>query len=173
MVFGEPSQLIYQPATTVQKLEEKEPKVSEIMSKAVVTVDLNTNVMDCAKAMAKKGVSCAVITQAGTATGIVTERDMVSKVLADGVDPRNVLVRDIMSTPLISIPAEADLGDAAAMMAQYAIRRLVVVDGKGAMVGIVTTGDVARHLAEKHGFREPTFNALARYKEGTEGGPYR
>jgi CBS domain-containing protein len=142
------------------------------MSKAVLSVDLNINVKDCAKAMSKKGVSCAVVTHAGGAVGIVTERDMVSKVLADAVDPRNVLVRDIMSTPLISIPAEADLSEAAAMMAQYRIRRLVVVDGTGAMVGIVTTGDIARHLAEKHGYREAPFNALARYKEGTEDSPY-
>ena len=164
--------MIYWARITDQKMEQQEPKVSEVMSKAVMTVDLNTNVMDCAKAMAKKGVSCAVISQAGTATGIVTERDMVSKVLADAVDPRKVLVRDIMSTPLISVPSEADLAEAASLMAQYRIRRLVVIDAKGAMVGIVTTGDIARHLAEKHGYRESTFNAMARYKEGTEGGPY-
>ncbi len=137
-----------------------------------MAVDLNTNVKDCAKAMAKKGVSCAVITQAGTAIGVVTERDLVSKVLADAVDPRNVLVRDIMSTPLITVSPKATMTQAAALMAEYRIRRLVVVDTAGAMIGIVTAGDIARSLAERNGYREAAFNAMARYKEGTEGGPY-
>jgi CBS domain-containing protein len=48
-----------------------------------------------------------------------------------------------------------------------------VLDSEGELVGIVTAGDIARTLAEKKGYREVTFNAIARYKEGTETGPYR
>ncbi len=154
-------------------MTQAEPVVSKVMSKTVMAVDLNTNARDCAKAMAKKGVSCAVITQSGSAVGIVTERDLVSKVLSETVDPRNVLVRDIMSTPLITITPNAPLTNAAELMAQYRVRRLVVVDQEGTLAGIVTTGDIARSLAEKHGYREATFNAMARYAEGkSEGGPY-
>jgi CBS domain-containing protein len=153
-------------------MSQDEPTVRDVMVKAVMAMELNTNAKDCAKAMAKRGVSCAVITQGGTAVGIVTERDLVSKILADALDPKKVLVRDIMSTPLITISPEAPLTGAAELMAQYRIRRLVVVEAGGALAGIVTTGDIARSLAEKHGYREATFNAMARYKEGTEGGPY-
>jgi len=153
-------------------MSQDEPAVSDIMAKTVLAVDVNTNVKDCSKAMAKRGVSCTVITQANRAIGIVTERDLVSKVLADAVDPTRVFVKDIMSTPLITVSPNSSLTDAAAQMAEYRVRRLVVVDISGSMVGIVTAGDIARSLAEKHGYREPTFNALARYKEGTEGGPY-
>ncbi len=142
------------------------------MSKSVMAVELNTNTRDCAKMMAKKGVSCAVITQGGSAVGIVTERDLVSKVLAETIDPKNVLVRDIMSTPLITVAPNAPLTGAAELMAQYRVRRLVVVDQSGTLAGIVTTGDIARSLAEEHGYREATFNAMARYTEGVEGGPY-
>ena len=154
-------------------MEQQEQSVKAVMTKAVLSVDLNTSTKDCAKAMAKRGVSCAVITQAGVSVGIVTERDLVSKVLADGVDPVKVFARDIMSTPLITVSEEATIPQAAAMMAAYRIRRLVVVDRFGGMVGIITTGDIARSLAEKHGYREPKFNALARYKDGAEEGPYR
>jgi CBS domain-containing protein len=153
-------------------MAQAEPTVSKVMSKAVLAVELNTNARDCSKAMAKRGVSCAVITQGGSAIGIVTERDLVSKVLAESIEPRNVLVRDIMSTPLITVGPNAPLTSAAEVMAQYRVRRLVVVDGTGNLVGIVTTGDIARSLAEKHGYREATFNAIARYTEGVEGGPY-
>jgi CBS domain-containing protein len=150
----------------------QEPSVAEIMVKTVLAVDLNTNVKECSRAMAKRGVSCSVVTQANRAIGIVTERDLVSKVLADAVDPTKVFVKDIMSTPLITVSPNATLTDAAAQMAEYSVRRLVVVSQNGSMVGIITAGDIARSLAEKHGYREATFNALARYKEGAEGGPY-
>jgi len=153
-------------------MTQQEPTVAEIMMKAVLAVDIDTNVRECSRAMAKRGVSCSVITQANRAIGIVTERDLVSKVLADAFDPTKVYVKDIMSTPLITISPNASLTDAASQMAEYRVRRLVVVDRMGSMVGIITAGDIARSLAEKHGYREATFNALARYKEGAESGPY-
>ena len=153
-------------------MSQGEPVVKDVMQKSVMAVELNANARDCANAMAKKGVSCAVITQQGNAVGIVTERDLVSKVMADALDARKVLVRDIMSTPLITVSPDAPLVGAAELMAKYQIRRLVVVDATGALAGIVTTGDIARSLAEKQGYRDATFNAMARYKEGAEGGPY-
>lgn len=153
-------------------MTQEDLKVSQAMEKSVMAVELNTTARECAKAMAKRGVSSAVITQRGRPVGIVTERDLVSKVMAEAIEAEKVLVRDIMSTPLITISPDALLKEAADLMAQYRIRRLVVVDGSGALVGIVTTGDIARTMAEKHGYREATFNAMARYNEGIEGGPY-
>jgi CBS domain-containing protein len=151
----------------------KEKTIEAIMSKSVLVVELNTNAKDCARAMAKKGVSCAVITEEGTAIGIVTERDLVSKVLAETIEAKSVLVRDIMSTPLITAPPDAPLTGAAELMARYRIRRLVVVNDSGSLVGIVTTGDIARSLAETQGYREATLNAMARYSEkGMENLPY-
>ena len=152
-------------------MSEEEHMVGDVMTKSVMAVDLNSNVTECARAMTKRGVSCAVIVQGTSAVGIVTERDLVVKVLADGIDPKKVLVRDIMSTPLITTSSKTTLTEAASLMAGYRIRRLVVVDS-GSMVGIITTGDIARSLAEKHGYREAKFNAMARYKEGIENGPY-
>jgi CBS domain-containing protein len=153
-------------------MEQKEVTVADIMEKSVMTIELNSTVKDCAKAMAKRGVSCALITQGRNAIGIVTERDLVSKILADAIDPKNVLVRDIMSTPLITVAPGATLTEASGLMAQYRIRRLAVLGVDGALVGIITTGDIARTLAERHGYREATFNAMARYKDGIESGPY-
>lgn len=150
-----------------------EEMVAEIMEKKILTVDFNSSAKDCAKAMSKRGVSSAVILRSRNALGIVTERDLVSKVMADGLDSSKVLVRDIMSTPLVTVSPRATMTKAAEVMAEYRIRRLVVLDGSGNLVGIITAGDIARTLAEKRGYREPTFNAIARYKEGAESGPYR
>lgn len=147
-------------------------KVEDAMTKAVVAVELNANAKECALMMAKKGVSCAVITQNRSAIGIVTERDLVSKIMAESLEAKTVLVRDIMSTPLITIGPDAPLTGAAELMARYRVRRLVVVND-GALVGVITTGDIARALAEKQGYREAAFNAMARYSEGKlENGPY-
>ncbi|MDG7008908.1 MAG: CBS domain-containing protein [Nitrososphaerota archaeon] len=154
-------------------MTQEEKTVEMVMSKKVMAIEPNTSAMECAKAMSKRGVSCAVITQGDSAVGIVTERDLVSKVLAESIDAKNVQVRDIMSTPLITVPPDAPLTGASELMARYRIRRLVVVDEDGALVGLITTGDIARSLAEKQGYREATLNAMARYTEGgLENGPY-
>jgi CBS domain-containing protein len=154
-------------------MAQEEKTVEKVMTKTVLAVNLNTNAKDCARAMAKKGVSCAVVTQEALAVGIVTERDLVSKVLAETIDAKNVLVRDIMSTPLITVSPDAPLRGAAELMARYRIRRLVVVDEGGTLVGLITAGDIARTLAEEKGYREATLNAVARYGEGgPENGPY-
>jgi predicted transcriptional regulator len=154
-------------------MAQEDKTVQDVMSKTVMAVELNSNARDCARAMAKRGVSCAVITERGSAIGIVTERDLVSKVLAESIDAKNVLVRDIMSTPLITVAPDVPLTGAAELMTRYRVRRLVVVDQSGSLVGVVTTGDIARSLAEKLGYREATLNAMARYSEdGLQGGPY-
>jgi CBS domain-containing protein len=153
-------------------MEEEEPKVAEIMQSKVLAVEMNTSAKDCAKAMAKRGVGCAVVVQGKAAIGIVTERDLVSKVMADVLDASKTLVRDIMSTPLITVSPEATMEDAAKLMAEYGIRRLVIIGRDGGLAGIVTAVDLAKVLAKKHGYEEAALNAIARSKEGPAGGPY-
>lgn len=159
--------------SAVPMAEEQEPTVGELMERKVVSVELNSKVRDCAQVMAKRGVSCAVVvTQGGGAAGIVTERDLVTKVIADALDPAKVLVRDIMSTPLITISPDAKMSDAAELMSQYTIRRLIVVNQNGDLAGIITAGDLAKALAKQHDYQEAALNALARVKSAATGGPY-
>jgi len=153
--------------------EEGEPTVGELMEKQVVSVDLNTNVLDCVRAMGKRKVGCAVIvSEEGGAVGIVTERDLVTKVIADALDPAKVLVRDIMSTPLITIGPDAKMSESAELMSEYMIRRLIVVDSDSSLVGIITAGDLARVLAKQHDYKEAALNALGRVRGEPTGGPY-
>lgn len=152
--------------------QEEEPTVSALMERKVISVDLNSNARDCAKAMSKKLVSCAVVVRGGAAVGIVTERDLVTKVIADALDPAKVLVRDIMSTPLITINPEATMSDAAELMSQYMIRRVIVIGKDGNLAGIITAGDLAKALAKKHDYKEVALNALARVRGEPTGGPY-
>jgi CBS domain-containing protein len=110
--------------------------------------------------------------QGDDALGIVTERDLVRKILAAGVDPSKVLMSDVMSTPLVTIGPEATVSEAAEKMSEYLIRRLVVVDDDGALVGLVTAGDIAKLLARKKEYSDSVLNALARMRKDGTGGPY-
>jgi len=153
--------------------EEGEPSVSELMEKQVLTVDLNTSVLDCVKAMGKRKVSSAVVvSESDDALGIITERDLVTKVIADSLSPAKVLVRDIMSTPLITISPDAKMSDAAELMSEYMVRRLIVVNSNGNLVGIITARDLARVLAKQHDYKVAALNALGRVMGEPTGGPY-
>jgi CBS domain-containing protein len=84
-----------------------------------------------------------------TPVGIVTDRDLAIEVLAQDVRPEDVTVGDLMSARLVTLREDADLAEATATMRGKAIRRLVIVDGQGLLVGVLTADDVVEVLAEE------------------------
>lgn len=146
--------------------------VEKVMSRKVVTVDRAETVKAAASLMAKRKCSCLVVLAGGIAVGVVTERDLVRKILASSVDPSKVLISDVMSTPLVTIRSDSSALEAAEKMSEYLIRRLAVVDGKGELVGLITAGDIARLLAKKKAYGDSSLNAMARMKKDGTGGPY-
>lgn len=146
------------------------PKVSEIMSKEVASLESNETAASAAKKMAERGFGCLLVTRKGSVIGIVTERDLVRKVLAKNGDPKKIKLEEIMSQPVITVDPSMQVGDASKLMSERKIRRLPVMDG-GLLVGIVTTTDIARYLAKSKSYLDPLINALAR-QEPVEG-PYR
>ena len=156
--------------------EEDEPEetlVSEIMITDVHIVSPTTSVKEAAAAMARRGHGCVVVVEGNTAVGMVTERDVVHKVTAEGVDPTKVLVEDIMSTPIITTSPDASVIEAAQKMSLFQIRRIVVASEDGNLLGLLTAIDIARWLAKRTGYTDPTLNAIARLKQSPAGGPYR
>ena len=149
-----------------------EDAVEDVMAKQVITIGPKATVKAGASVMAQRKCSCLVVVEGDSALGIVTERDLVRKVLAAGVDPSKVLISDVMSTPLVTIGAGLTVSEAAEKMSEYLIRRLVVVDDSGALVGLITAGDIARLLARKKEYADSALNALARMRKGGTGGPY-
>lgn len=145
--------------------------VGEIMVTDVPVVEIGENVKEAASLMEKKGYGCLVVTDSGIATGIVTESDIVLKVTAEGVDPSKVLIQDIMSSPLISVTDDATIGDVAKVMSALKVRKVVVTDEDGALIGLVTTIDLAKWLSAKKNYSDLALNALAKIGPG-EGGPY-
>ena len=115
------------------------------MKKSIVNVEEGISVAEAALSMSKKEEGCAIVTRQGKPFGIVTERDVTWKVAGKGLDPKNVKVAEIMSTPLVTIDPDADLAEAAKMMRKHKIRRLAVVK-EGNLNGVLTTADIARNL---------------------------
>jgi len=120
-------------------------RVSEAMRKNIVTVDEGASVTEASMNMRNKGEGCAIILRQGKPFGIVTERDVTWKVAGEGLDPKNVKVFEVMSTPLVTVDPDADLLEAAKVMKEHKIRRLAVVR-ENVLHGVLTAADVSRSL---------------------------
>lgn len=116
-------------------------KAKEIMSKEVVTILSGSTVADVVKLMVDHKVSCVLIVKESEAIGIVTERDILEKVVSPKKDQMLLEVDDIMSSPLVTISPDADMQEIVEKLTKNKIKKLPVVDGEH-LVGIVTTGDI-------------------------------
>lgn len=128
--------------------------VSEIIpqERVVVTVDINDNpsALDVAKLMAKHRIGSIVVIEGNNKkpVGIVTERDIIKKVSAQNKNADQVAVRRIMSSPLITVKSIDSVDTAAETIAENKIKRLVVLEQDGSMVGILSVSDIAKKLAK-------------------------
>ena len=117
--------------------------VKEVMTAELVTIERGKSVVEAAKLMKERGIgSVLVVNESGDVVGIITERDIALRVVAEGLDPKEVRVEDIMSTPVISIDEEETLLEAAKRMSRLGIRRLLVRGRDGKPVGIVSSRDI-------------------------------
>lgn len=141
-------------------------RVSEIMTKSVVhTVDANSSIQDAAAIMRDVGTGCLVVIEKAKLAGIVTERDIVQRVVAVRKSPKEVRVSEVMSKPVITIGPEALVSDAAKVMIQNKIRRLVIAEG-ARVLGIVTTTDFAKAMYKSAA--DPMLAAMARAAQLTQ-----
>jgi len=141
------------------------PRVRSLMTIDVPLTTPNTPVSDAARLMAAAGRDSLVVFDLGKAVGIVTERDFITKVVAEGRDPFRVHVRDIVSAPLISISPERSAAEAAALMLEKKIRQLPVMKDDR-LIGMITMEDFARHVSKK-GVRDQILESMGRDAELT------
>jgi CBS domain-containing protein len=150
-----------------------EALVDSIMSNKPEPVDPDITATAAAAILGKSSERGLIVAKDGLVVGIVTSTDIIGKVIAVGADPAKVYVRDIMSTPVITINTTATIKQAAEIMSEYGVRKLPVVDEAGALAGEITSLELARWLAKMNDFQDPALNALAKLKEEGQGGPYR
>ena len=119
--------------------------VQDAMTSNPCAIDADKPVSYAAKMMKDEDVGLAPIVEGGRLVGTVTDRDIVTRVIAEGRDPNSTSVRDIASTDLVTIDPQQELGEALQLMAQHQVRRLPVVEEGGKLVGVVAQADVAEH----------------------------
>ena len=127
-------------------------RVKEIMSTNPTCCGPETNLREVAEQM----VTCdcgeiPVCDPQKHPVGVVTDRDIVCRLVAKGHNPQEASAEDCMSTPVVTTTPDTDIEDAARLMKEYQIRRLPVVDERGAIVGMVAQADVVRRGSEHTG----------------------
>ena len=119
----------------------------DIVEKGFLTISAGSTVLEGAKAMKGAHRGFAVIGSTSQPRGIVTEWDILSKVVAEGVDPRKVTMADVMSTDLLSIDAGAPLSTVAQLMSERGVRRLLVKEGDQ-VIGFITSKTMLARMNE-------------------------
>lgn len=118
-------------------------KVREAMHQGARWVSPETTVPELARLMREHDIGAIPIGDNDRLIGMVTDRDIVCRALADGRDPRTLTARQIMTPGIVFCRDEEDLDDAARIMEEKQIRRLPVIDGNKRMVGFLSLGDLA------------------------------
>jgi CBS domain-containing protein len=118
-------------------------KVRELMTNKPTTVEPETTLGEVATLMKQEDCGSIPVVQGGRLVGIVTDRDIVIRGIAAGVDPKTQRVSKVMSSDPVTVGPDEDIADAEKKMADRQIRRLPVVEG-GKLVGIIVTAQIAR-----------------------------
>ncbi|HDH41444.1 MAG TPA: CBS domain-containing protein [Candidatus Altiarchaeales archaeon] len=120
-----------------------ELKVGDAMTRGVIYVKPDENVQRVAEIMKKNDIDSVIVIDNGVGVGIVTDMDIIAKVVATGKDPKTICVSKIMTSPLITITPDADIDDAARVMRDREIRRLIVTQD-GNIIGMLSEFDLVR-----------------------------
>jgi CBS domain-containing protein len=116
------------------------------MVTSLITIDASASVKQAAELMDKHDIGCLIVINYGNPVGIVTERDMMRRVLLHKAEPSKTEVGNIMSAPLITAQPQTDIRDAVRLMNERRIKKLPVIDS-GKLVGLVSLTDIMRSLA--------------------------
>ena len=122
--------------------------VRDVMTPSVRTVSPSQSLAEAAEVMKGEDVGAVPVVEEGRLAGIVTDRDIVIRAVADRRDPQTVKVEEVASRDLVTVEPEQDLDQALALMARHQVRRLPVVE-QGQLVGMLAQADVALEAKEK------------------------
>ncbi len=129
--------------------EEQPILVRDVMTREVVTLTPDAPVIEAARLMKTHDIgSVVVVTERGEVVGIITERDLVTRVLAENRDPLQTKVREVMTPNPITVYDDTPLEIAARLMAERGVGHLPVVDKAGRLVGIIAKSDLIEFTPE-------------------------
>jgi CBS domain-containing protein len=118
-------------------------KIRDVMTPNPRTIEPSTPIVEAARLMRDQDVGPLPIVEGDRVVGILTDRDIVVRAIADGKDPQSTTARDVASKQLITVDPEQTLDEATKLMAKHQVRRLPVCEEDGRIVGIVAQADIA------------------------------
>lgn len=121
-------------------------KVAEVMTRAVDLVDPSATVQEAATSMAELDVGAVLVGTESAIEGILTDRDIIVRVVVEGRHPAEVAVSEVMTPDVVRCGADEDIEQAFAAMREGQFRRMPVLDAEGKPIGVVTLGDLAKHV---------------------------
>jgi CBS domain-containing protein len=124
-------------------------KIRDVMTKNPCAIDADKPVAYAAKMMRDEDVGLAPIVEGQKLVGTLTDRDIATRVVAEGKDPQSTTVREVATRRVVTIDPDQDLDEALRLMAQNQVRRLPVVEEDGKLAGVVAQADVARHASDR------------------------
>jgi len=124
--------------------------VREVMTSNPCSIDADKSVAYAAKMMRDEDVGIAPIVEGDRLVGVLTDRDIAVRVVAEGRDPEQVKAAEVASRDVVTLDPEQDLDEALRLMARHQVRRLPVVEEDGRLVGVVAQADVAKVADERH-----------------------
>ena len=127
--------------------------VGHVMNRAVVSIDSDASVRDAADKMVQHRIGCLIVTEKGGPVGMITETDMLSRVLAPARNAESTKVKTVMSKPLICGSPDMDFIEATKLMVNRAIKKLPITHGEQ-LVGILTITDAIAVHPVMHDFIE-------------------
>lgn len=117
--------------------------IREVMTPMPVTLPKTASILEAAQVMRDEGIGDVLVVDGERLTGVITDRDIVIRCLADTADPSRWTVGDAATAEVLTLTPESTIDEAVALMRQQAVRRVPVVEGNRP-VGIVTLGDLAQ-----------------------------
>jgi CBS domain-containing protein len=118
--------------------------IKDVMTSNPCSIDAEKSVAYAAKMMREEDVGLAPIVEGDKLIGMLTDRDIAIRVVAEGRNPEQVKVADVASKQVVTIDPQQDLNEALRIMAEHQVRRLPVVEEDGKLVGVVAQADIAR-----------------------------
>jgi CBS domain-containing protein len=118
-------------------------RIFDVMTPQVETVSSRSSIREAAERMNSLDVGFMPVQEDDCVVGILTDRDIAVRAVAQGVDADMTAVTEIMTTEMWCLPADRDVQEAAQLMADKQIRRLLVLDDDNRLIGVVSLGDIA------------------------------
>jgi CBS domain-containing protein len=121
-------------------------KVKDIMTRDIVSVRSNSSAEDAARVMKEKNVGTVLVIDGNEFKGLVTDRAIVTRVIGDAKDAKNVQINHIMTKDVVTCDEESDVMDAARKLGEKKIRRCPVINDRRELVGVLSMADVAHEM---------------------------